>query len=203
MAGNGSAVAAGTGARARQAAATRERILDAAASLFYDEGIRAVSADRVVKAVGINKGTFYRYFPTKDDLAVAYLDRRSELEREAADRLLGSLPEEPDAVFQGLAAAAGEETCSPGFRGCPFINAAAEYADPEHPVRQAVDRHRQWFKGMIEGQLGKLDLEDVPGVADELILLRDGSMVSGYLSDPTAVGPTLGRAVQAIIDDAS
>jgi AcrR family transcriptional regulator len=197
---NGSQLEVAVGARAARASATRERIIDAATSLFYDEGIRAVSADRVVSAVGINKGTFYRYFPTKDDLVVAYLERRSALERAAADQILGAFPEDPAAAFQAMAAAAGEETCSPGFRGCPFINAAAEYADPTHPVRQAVDEHRRWFKAMIEQQLELLDVADVPLVADALILLRDGAMVSGYLSDPAAVGPTLRRGIQDVLD---
>jgi AcrR family transcriptional regulator len=188
-----------SGARALRAAATRERILDAAAELFYEEGIRAVSADRVIAQVAINKGTFYRYFPTKDDLVVAYLERRSVRERAAAEAILEASDGDPAAAFGVMAAAAGEETCTPGFRGCPFINAAAEYADPTHPVRQAVDAHRTWFKHMIEGQLEHLEVSDVERVADALILLRDGAMVSGYLSDPAAVGPTLARAIQDVL----
>jgi len=54
----------------------------------------------------------------------------------------------------------GQESCSPGFRGCPFINAAAEYADPDHPVRLVVDAHRRWFKQAIEDFLGELGLTD-------------------------------------------
>jgi AcrR family transcriptional regulator len=199
---NGSQVEVDVGPASARASATRERILEAAATLFYEEGIHAVSADRVVSAVGINKGTFYRYFPTKDDLTVAYLERRSAAERAAADQILSALPGDPVAVFGAMANAAGEEACSPGFRGCAFINAAAEYADPSHPVREAVDQHRRWFKDMIEQQLERLDIADAPLVADELVLLRDGAMVSGYLSNPEAVGPTLRRAVQDILDNA-
>jgi AcrR family transcriptional regulator len=191
------------GKRALRTAATRERILDAAAGLFYEEGIRAVSADRVIAEVAINKGTFYRYFPSKDDLTVAYLQRRSAQEQEAARQIRESLPGDPAAVFRAMVAAAGEQACSPGFRGCPFINAAAEYADPAHPVRQAVDEHREWFRAMIQQQLELLDIADAPLVADALVLLRDGAMVSGYLSDPTSVAPALGRAVQDILAQAA
>jgi AcrR family transcriptional regulator len=191
-----------TGKRALRAAQTRERILDAAAGLFYEEGIRAVSADRVVAAVGMNKATFYRYFPTKDDLTVAYLERRSAQEQQAAAQILDAQAGDPVAVFRAMVAAAGEEACSPGFRGCPFINAGAEYADPDHPVRRAVDQHRQWFKELIQQQLELLDIADAPLVADALVLLRDGAMVSGYLSDPAAVGPALGLGVQDLLDRA-
>ena len=196
------AVEAPTGVKGLRALAMRERIIDAAASLFYADGIRAVSADRVISEVGITKVTFYRYFPAKDDLVVAYLERRSEVEREAVNRMRSALPGDPVALFRALAAAAGEESCAPGFRGCPFINAAAEYPNPAHPVRQAVDRHRRWFKALVEQQLELLDIKDAPLVADRLIMLRDGAMVSGYLSDPATVGQTLPAAVQAILDKA-
>ena len=110
----------------------RERIVEAATELFYAQGLRAVSAEKIIAQVGITKVTFYRHFPTKDDLIVAYLERRAKWERDAiaqARQAAGDVP----GVFRILAEAIGAESCSPGFRGCPFINAAAEYADPEHP----------------------------------------------------------------------
>src|ERR1700693_3807598 len=56
----------------------RERIVAAATELFYAQGLRAVSAEKIIAQVGITKVTFYRHFPTKDDLIVAYLERRGE-----------------------------------------------------------------------------------------------------------------------------
>ena len=123
----------------------RERILEAAADLFYAQGIRAVSADKIIAKVGITKVTFYRHFHTKDDLVVAYLERRAQWERGAVEAARQAAGDDVLEVFRMIAEGIGAETCSPGFRGCPFINAAAEYADPEHPVRQVVDTHRRWF----------------------------------------------------------
>jgi AcrR family transcriptional regulator len=123
----------------------RERIVEAATALFYAQGLRAVSAEKIIAQVGITKVTFYRHFPTKDDLIVAYLERRAKWERDAIAHARQSADDVPD-VFRIIAQAIGAESCSPGFRGCPFINAAAEYADPEHPVRRVVDAHRRWFK---------------------------------------------------------
>ena len=114
----------------------RTRILDAAAVLFYTEGIRAVSADRIIAAAGTTKVTFYRHFRTKEDLVVAYLQAQSARIRAAAEQLSG----DPCAGLLQLAEAMGAETCVPGFRGCPFINAAAEYPDAGSPVRAAVGR---------------------------------------------------------------
>ncbi len=177
----------------------RERIVEAATELFYTQGLRAVSAEKIIAQVGITKVTFYRHFPTKDDLIVAYLERRAKWERDAIAHARQSAGDVPD-EFRIIAEAIGAESCSPGFRGCPFINAAAEYADPEHPVRRVVDAHRRWFRHTIQDLLDEISVPDSARVADQLVMLRDGAMVSGYLSDPSTVAGALynaGRAVMA------
>jgi AcrR family transcriptional regulator len=143
--------------------------------------------------------TFYRHFPTKDDLVVAYLERRAQWERDAVgaarSAAAGAVPE----VFRMIAEGIGAESCSPGFRGCPFINAAAEYADPDHPVRQVVHTHRQWFKQAVEEMLRDLGVEDASGTADQVLMLRDGAMVSGYLGDPRTTGELLDNAIRKVV----
>ncbi len=177
----------------------RERIIEAAADLFYAQGIRAVSAEKIIARVGITKVTFYRHFPSKDDLIVAYLERRAKWERDAvAGARLAAAGQVPE-VFRMIAEGIGAESCSPGFRGCPFINAAAEYADAEHPVRQVVDAHRRWFKGTVEEMLQEIGVADVSGVADQWLMLRDGAMVGGYLGDPQTIARSLYNAGRAVI----
>lgn len=184
----------------RTGPATRERILDVATQLFYANGLRAVSADRIVAQVGITKVTFYRHFPTKEDLIVAYLERRAEWERAAVASARAAAPGRPGDALRMIVDGIGQESCSPGFRGCPFINAAAEYADPDHPIRQVVKSHRQWFKGAIEEFLVELGVNDSSRVADQLVLLRDGAMISGYLGDPEMVADALYSAGLAVIE---
>jgi len=176
----------------------RERIVEAATALFYAQGLRAVSAEKIIAQVGITKVTFYRHFPTKDDLVVACLERRAQWERDAIAQARQSADDVPDA-FRIIAGAIGAQTCSPGFRGCPFINAAAEYADPDHPVRRVVDAHRRWFRQAIQDLLDEINVPDSARVADQLVMLRDGAMVSGYLSDPSVVADALDKAFRAII----
>ena len=176
----------------------RERIVEAATALFYAQGLRAVSAEKIIAQVGTTKVTFYRHFPTKDDLIVAYLERRAKWERDAIAHARQAAGDVPD-VFRIIAQAIGAESCSPGFRGCPFINAAAEYADPEHPVRRVVDAHRRWFKQTIQDLLDEISIPDSARVADQLVMLRDGAMVSGYLGDPATVADALGNAGRAVI----
>jgi len=177
---------------------TRERIVDAAAELFYAQGLRAVSADKIIERAGITKVTFYRHFPTKDDLIVAYLQRRAAWERGAvlgaSEAAHGNVDETIRLVSEGI----GNEACTAGFRGCPFINAAAEYADADHPVRKVVNEHRAWFLSMLEKLTASIGIDD-PTVAEELMMLRDGAMVSGYLGNSEKVSAALLSASRAVI----
>lgn len=178
---------------------TRDRILDAATELFYAQGIRAISADKIIERAGITKVTFYRHFRTKDALVVAYLERQAAWERGVLHELRASADDDADALRR-FAAAAGAEACRPGFRGCAFINAAAEYADPDGPVRRVVGEHRTWYREMFAGILGGLGVADPAQAADEVMMLRDGAMVSGSLDDPSRVGAALERAMFAVVD---
>ena len=173
----------------------RTRILDAASSLFYTEGIRAVSADRIIAAAGTTKVTFYRYFRTKEDLVVAYLQAQSERIRAAAE----NLSPDPCTGLLELAGAMGAETCLPGFRGCPFINAAAEYPDAGSPVRAVIQAHRQWLHTEVSGRLQQLGAADPGSLADQLMMLRDGAMVHGYVADPAGVSAALTSGGRALL----
>jgi len=179
-------------------AATKERIVDAAADLFYAQGLRAVSADKIIDQAGITKVTFYRHFPSKDDLIVAYLERRAAWERMAILAAREAARGDVDETFRLVSEGIGQEACSAGFRGCPFINAAAEYSDAEHPVRKVVDAHRSWFLRMLNELTSSIGIHD-PAVADELMMLRDGAMVSGYLGDAQNVGASLLSASRAVV----
>ncbi|NYI91836.1 AcrR family transcriptional regulator [Amycolatopsis endophytica] len=181
----------------------RERILAAADEFFYAEGIRAVSADRIIAAAEVSKVTFYRHFPTKDDLVLAYLDGRSAVERGVVEHLRSTHADDACAALVAIAQAVADTSCASGFRGCPFINAAAEYADPGHPVRRAIVAHRDWFAGVLTDLIAELGVVDSPQVVDRLLMLRDGAMVGGYLGSSSAPrAETLIGAGRAVIDAA-
>ena len=181
----------------RSAAATRARILAAASELFYAHGIRATSADRIIDEVGLTKVTFYRHFRTKSDLVVAYLEQQAAGERAWIEgvRRTG----DPIGTLRALATGIGAASCSPGFRGCAFINAAAEFSDPDDPVRGAVDAHRRWMLEVFADIAAEAGVEDVGAAAKQLMILRDGAMVNGYLSDPASVAGPLEVAFTSIL----
>jgi AcrR family transcriptional regulator len=181
----------------------RERLIEAANELFYAQGLRAVSVDKVIDRAGTTKVTFYRHFQSKDDLIVAYLESRAELERNGVDAAIAHGAGDVDVSLGLMADHTGAAACSPGFRGCPFINAAAEYPDPDSAVRKLVDAHRAWWTGAFERLVAPLGLADPAAIADDLMLLRDGIMVAGYLGEPTKVAASFLRSCQAVLSCAA
>ncbi|MCZ4498543.1 MAG: transcriptional regulator, TetR family [Marmoricola sp.] len=176
----------------------RARLLSTASRLFYAEGLHAVGIDRIISTAGVTRATLYRHFPAKDDLVVAYLAQSDETirARAAEARTHGKSPEE---VIRAVAAGIAEDIQRPGFRGCAFINAAAEYPDPAHPVHRAVMRHRDWFfttAAQLFGETGKPDAEPA---AHHFVMLRDGAMAAGCLADPALVCETLTRGVEGLL----
>lgn len=168
-------------ATTRRDSPVRQGILAAADELFYAEGIRAVSADRIIAAAEVSKVTFYRHFPTKDDLVLAYIAGRAAIEHGAIEHVHSVHSADAGATLVAIAHAVADISCASGFRGCPFINTAAEYADPNHPVRQAIAAHRDWLAALLTELLADLGIDDSSQVVDQLVMLRDGAMVGGNL----------------------
>ncbi|MEV4296433.1 TetR/AcrR family transcriptional regulator [Microbispora rosea] len=177
----------------------RERLIEAATELFYAQGLRAVSVDKVIDLASTTKVTFYRHFKSKDDLVVAYLERRAALERDGIGEAIKQGDCDVDVTLRAISEAIGIIACAPGFRGCPFINAAAEYPDPDSPIRKAVDAHRRWNKTAFEQLIAPLGIADAAEVADDLMLIRDGAMVAGYLDKPAKVAASFLRSSRAVI----
>src|SRR4051812_1589814 len=142
----------------------RRRVLDTARALFYAEGIRAVGVDRIIAEAGVAKATFYNHFPTKDELVCAYLAEQSREQRGAAERLRPLDVPGPEKILR-LFDTLGELACGPGFRGCSFVNAAAEYPDAAHPVRAVIADHRRWFRGLLEELLTGMGHPDTAATA--------------------------------------
>jgi AcrR family transcriptional regulator len=181
-------------------AAAKVRILNTADRLFYDEGIRAVGVDRLISESSVTKATFYKHYGSKDRLVVEYMRRRHELTRQYLDGLRLEL--EPQETLERLVQTITEATQKPGFRGCPFVNAAAEFLDARHPVRVVVTEHRDWYTETLADLLGKLG-HPLPGDAsDELLLARDGAMTGAHVGDPIASAAAFQRAVARVLSEA-
>jgi AcrR family transcriptional regulator len=164
----------------------RDRILDTAFRLFYARGIRAVGVDLIIAESGVAKATFYKHFPAKDDLVVAYLDRVDGIwsgQLRAAAEAAG--PDPADQLV-GLFDALGTACRRDGYRGCAFINAAAE-AMPGTPVHDRTVAHKAAVRAWVRDLAAEAGAADPDGLARSLTLLLDGGLASGALdADPDA-----------------
>lgn len=182
-------------------ALTRDRLIDAAARLFYDEGIRAVSMDAVAEKAGVTKRTLYYHFRSKDDLIAAYLEGRdqpnlklfqrwfAETEGDVADKVAG--------IFRNLARAARH----PRWKGCGFLRTSVELvALPGHPAMVAARAHKTRVEAWLREVLGAA--HNAPELARQIVLLLDGAFAVVLLHrDPTYM-ETAADAATALIRNA-
>ncbi|OLE23171.1 MAG: TetR family transcriptional regulator [Catenulispora sp. 13_1_20CM_3_70_7] len=185
----------GTGRRVSEA---RERLLRTAGQLFYAEGIHTVGVDRLVTESKVTNATFYRHFRSKEDLAVAYIASVDQAIRTQIDSLTAA-GTTPDGILRGIGTSLVEQIRSPGYRGCAFLNAAAEFPDPDHPVHRAIVRHREWFLQTITGLFAEITVAQADHAGQHFVMLRDGAMSSGHLGDPVLTGETLLRGIDGLL----
>jgi AcrR family transcriptional regulator len=176
----------------------RQRLLDTATRIFYGEGIHSVGVDRIIAEANVTRATFYRHFPGKEDLVLAYLRAADRAIRDQVDGASAAALPAPDAL-RAVAEAIARDIRSAGFRGCAFLNAVAEYPDPDHPVHQAVLAHRQWFLDTISTMLASIRQTDAEAAARHFVMLRDGAMAAGCLFDPALISQTFLDGVEELI----
>jgi AcrR family transcriptional regulator len=168
----------------------QEQLLRAADELFYQEGVRAVGVEAVVERAGVNKMSLYRQFSSKDDLVVAYLKR---CDARFFERFEASVAKHPgDAArqmlqcFEDLA----KRASAPEYRGCPFVNVAAEFPDVEHPARRSVIDNKTRLMARITELARAANARDPAALADELGLLVEGVYAASQTYGP-GCGPIL------------
>jgi AcrR family transcriptional regulator len=159
----------------------RQRILDTADRLFYAEGVRAVGIDRIIAESGAAKMTLYSHFRSKDDLILAVLQYREEQFMAWFEQAMKRYSNAQGDGLVALFAALKEWFETPTFRGCAFINASVELADPGHPgsvfVRQHKGRFHAFLAKLIEESLGKSAARLAPAIA----VLIEGAIVMAVI----------------------
>jgi AcrR family transcriptional regulator len=165
------------------APAASERILETAYELFSRRGIRDVGVDELIERAGVAKATLYRHFPSKDDLVVAFLQRREQrwtLEFvEAQSRLRGATPEEQ---LLGIFDAFDEWFRRDDFEACSFINTLLEMR-ARHPAGQASIRHLQNIQALVRQLAEEGGFRDPELFARSFLVLMKGSIVSAAEGD--------------------
>lgn len=165
----------------------RERILDTAYELFTDRGIRAVGVDEVIARSGVAKATLYKHFRSKNDLALAFLDRRERIwtidyieagsARQAADpegQLL--------AIFDMLHLWFSRHE---SFHDCSFMSVLLEMGS-DHPVGRACVQHLANIRAMVARRAAAAGLSEPQEFAKSFHILMEGSIIAASEGDPRA-----------------
>lgn len=177
----------------------RDRILDTAVRLFYAKGLRAVGVDTIIAESGVAKATFYRHFPAKEDLIVAYLDRVDEVWTGQLKAAAAAAGTEPRDQLVGLFDALTSACRRPGYRGCAFINAAAE-APPGTPVHDRTVAHKQKILAWVTDLAREAGAADPQQLARALTLLLDGGLASGALDGGPESAVAARATAKALVD---
>jgi AcrR family transcriptional regulator len=166
----------------------RERLLAAASRLFYREGIKGVGVDRILEEAGVTRATMYRHFAGKEALVVAYLESEDATLRGyfADAEADGGTPTE---LLGRIIDTIALDITSYHTRGCPFVNAAAEFPDADSAVRRIVTAHRTWLRQSLSELARAAGLPDPEASAAALVLLRDAALVGGYLDGVEVTAP--------------
>lgn len=167
---------------------TAERVLSTASRLFYANGVRAVGIEWIVVESGVAKTSLYRHFQTKDALVAAFLEREDREFWQQWDQVVASAPPNPRAKLMAILEWIGRRVSRDGYRGCPQINVAAEFADLEHPARKIRRRHKAAMLERLTQIVNKIRVSRPGDTSVQLALLIDGAFTSdGRLSKTSAV----------------
>jgi AcrR family transcriptional regulator len=176
--------------------ATRQRLLEAAEALFYDEGFHAVGLDRILNAVGISKQGFYRHFASKEDLVLEVIrwhDRwwRDHCRRLLADRAGDDARRQLHALVEVLI----ELLDGQAFRGCFFVNAAAQFPNPHDPIHKAAAEAKEHVEFLVRDMALRAGTDDPAAFACEFGMIFEGAFAARALRRGGDVVPALRRVV--------
>ena len=159
----------------------RDELVHKALQAFYRNGFNATGMDKLVAETGISKTSMYKHFRTKEDLILAVLRLRDEHFRNWLYRRMEELADTPREQLIAMFDALEEWFTEPGYRGCMFIKASSEYQEASHPIHKQSADHKRLLERHITELAEKSGLADPATLARQLLLLKEGAIVTAHL----------------------
>jgi AcrR family transcriptional regulator len=161
--------------------------MDAAYELFSRRGIQAVGVDAIIERSGVARQTLYRHFDSKQDLVLAFLERRDqEWTRNWLHAEIGRRASDPADQLLAIFDVFGEWFRTPDFEGCAFINVMLEHADGSDPVRRASTAYLAGIRAILEDLARQAGITDAEDFARKWHILMKGSIVAAGEGDQSA-----------------
>lgn len=178
---------------------TRDRLIDAATSLFATGGYHAIGVSRILEEAGVSRVGLYHHFRSKEELILAVLRRRDEVTRNLIMREVEQASHQPAERLLALFAFLERYVGQPDFTGCMFLNAAAEYHDENHPIHRMATEHKRMMLSFIEKQCGLLGADDPHLLAHQIYMLFDGAIVQIHAAGDAAKRTEAAREATAAL----
>lgn len=178
---------------------TRERLLETAARLFFQHDYRAIGVDTLVAESGVGKMTLYRHFPSKDDLIVAYLQDSNEKFWAWFDEAI-THADEPAGRLVAFFLALEKLAMTPTCFGCPFLNAAVDFPEREHPAHVVALEHKQAVRARFGEMAEAAGARNPAFLADQLFLLMDGAFMAVRMYGADSPALHVAEAAQTLIE---
>jgi AcrR family transcriptional regulator len=159
-------------------AGARQRIVDAASELFYQNGIRATGIAMIISHAGVARATFFHHFPAKSDLVIAWLQQPPTRWFDRIRAELDANTESPNRRLLSFFDLLGEWFAQEDFRGCAFQNAAAETPEADHALRQATHDYTLEIQHYLRQTASDAGLPNPARIAEELHLLAQGAIAT-------------------------
>ncbi|MBO8192291.1 TetR/AcrR family transcriptional regulator [Streptomyces oryzae] len=188
-----------TTASQRQGRGGRERILAAAARLFAAQGINATGMEQVAERAPVSKRTLYAHFRTKNDLVIAHLQGLA-----SSGATLESVLSRDDIPPRERILALFDEpaTDTAPVRGCPFIDAAAEFPDPQSAVHSYAREQKLLMARSVTALLTELGCREPAALAEQLVTLADGAASRAMVLDEADYGRHARAAAEVLLERA-
>ncbi len=179
---------------------TREKLIAAGLDMFYKHGFHALGLDRILSEVGTTKTTFYKYFESKEALALACIQRRDEGWRKRLPELLRERAgDDPIEQLREIWSVWRDWFDNIAFNGCLFIHACSEFPDPNDPCHQAAWDNVDALREIVRDLAARAGLSDPDAFAQEYGLLMQGAIIMEVIDRRGAAAQTAGRIGEMLI----
>ncbi|WUI77242.1 TetR/AcrR family transcriptional regulator [Streptomyces sp. NBC_00400] len=177
----------------------RERILAAATRLFADQGIAGTGMEQVAEAAPVSKRTLYAHFRSRDELAIAYLQALAS----SGNTMEGVLIREDLSPRERILRLFDQPTTdTSSVRGCPFIDAAAEFPDPKNPIHAYAREQKLRMVQLVTGLVAELDCSEPAALAEQLVTLADGAASRAMVLNQADYGRHARAAAKTLLEQA-
>jgi len=176
----------------------RSSLLSSAIDLIAARGVNGVGVDAIADRAGITKRTLYLHFPGKDALVAEALTARSDVWHEQLTRAVTARAADPEGQLLAVFDLIASDAESSGYRGCVFVNAAADLPDPDHPARPVASRHKQRLLDFLTERTVELGVRDPHLLARQIKVLIEGAVATA-LVDPSPQPAQDARAAAVVL----